>query len=93
MSGEPTFPKEATPGGPSSAEDQLNPPHADTPPAPPGTESAAAKDKADLAGRNRNLVAGAAIGIGSAALVAALMYARSKGKTDKGSGSGGEPPR
>lgn len=93
MSGEPTFPKEATPSGPGSAEDQPGPLNSDTPAAPPGTESAAAKDKADLAGRNRNLVTGAAIGIGSAALVAALMYARSKGKTDKGTGSGGAPPR
>jgi hypothetical protein len=34
--------------------------------------------------RTKHLVAGAAIGIGSAALVAALLYAnRSRGKSDK----------
>ncbi len=89
MSSEPTFPAEATPGGPQSAADQLTPPGSGTPAAPPGAESAAQKDKLDAATRNRTLVTGAAIGIGSAALVAALMYARSKGKVDKGPGGSG----
>jgi len=35
------------------------------------------------AGRNRKLVTGAAIGIGSAALVAALLYANRARKPDK----------
>jgi hypothetical protein len=49
-------------------------------------EAAAAKDRADKAGakRTRQIVTGAAIGIGSAALVAALLYANRARKTDKG---------
>lgn len=43
-----------------------------------GGEAVAASAAAKAAGgRGRGLVAGAAIGIGSAALVAALLYARS----------------
>ena len=45
-----------------------------------------AADKAGNSNRTRNLVAGAAIGIGSAALVAALLYASRSRK-------GEEPPR
>ena len=36
--------------------------------------------------RNKKIVAGAAIGIGSAAIVAALLYANRRGKGDKGEG-------
>lgn len=44
-----------------------------------------AADKASEARRKKQIVAGAAIGIGSAALVAALLYAnRSRGKDKKG---------
>jgi hypothetical protein len=50
----------------------------DTPAEPPA--AAGATDKKPLSTRTRKLVAGAAIGIGSAALVAALLYAnRSRG--------------
>jgi hypothetical protein len=35
-------------------------------------------------GRRKHLVAGAAIGIGSAAIVAALLYANRRGRGDKG---------
>ena len=45
-----------------------------------GAEALAARD----AKRTKQLVAGAAIGIGSAAIVAALLYAKSRGKNDKG---------
>ena len=54
----------------------------------PGGESEAAQvaaaAKASDPRRARNLVAGAAIGIGSAALVAALLYANRSRKGDKG---------
>lgn len=41
----------------------------------PGKSSAEAEGKAEGASRTRKIVTGAAIGIGSAALVAALLYA------------------
>ena len=44
-------------------------------------KAAAAKPSAN---RTRQLVTGAALGIGSAALVAALLYANRARKTDKG---------
>lgn len=50
-------------------------------------EAAAAKasrDKAGGAKRKRQLVTGAAIGVGSAAVVAALLYANRARKNDKG---------
>ncbi|MDQ8755139.1 hypothetical protein RCO27_02750 [Sphingosinicella sp. LHD-64] len=49
-------------------------------------EAAAAKRSADKAAgtkRTRQLVTGAAIGVGSAALVAALLYASRNRKNDK----------
>jgi hypothetical protein len=42
-------------------------------------------DKGPDGKRGKHLVAGAAIGIGSAAIVAALLYAR-RGRGDKGNG-------
>lgn len=48
-----------------------------------GSESGAEdKEAAEGSRRNKRLVAGAAIGIGSAAIVAALLYAK-KRKTDR----------
>jgi alkylation response protein AidB-like acyl-CoA dehydrogenase len=48
-----------------------------------GEESAEASDKgADGSKRTKHLMAGAAIGIGSAALVAALLYAKNR-KSDR----------
>lgn len=44
--------------------------------------AAAAKDK-DNSARNKRLITGAAIGIGSAALVAALLYANRARKSDR----------
>jgi hypothetical protein len=45
---------------------------------------AASGSGAGDAGRRKHLVAGAAIGIGSAAIVAALLYANRRGRGDKG---------
>jgi hypothetical protein len=53
----------------------------DAPVDPPAGK--AAPDKKPGATRTRHLVTGAAIGIGSAALVAALLYANRSRKTDK----------
>lgn len=59
------------------AKDEANRPTDDTP------------DAARKAGKGRqHLVTGAAIGIGSAALVAALLYARTAKKDDKPGGKG-----
>jgi len=46
-------------------------------------EAAAGDAKAEGGTRTKTLVTGAAIGIGSAALVAALLYANRARKTDK----------
>lgn len=55
----------------------------------PGEAAPAEKAAADQSGtgtaRTKRLVTGAAIGIGSAALVAALLYANRARKTDKSS--------
>jgi hypothetical protein len=56
----------------------------DAPIGEPAAESPAPADKAEKGGvRTKSLVTGAAIGIGSAALVAALLYANRARKTDK----------
>jgi hypothetical protein len=47
-------------------------------------EAAKASEKKAASNRTRQLVTGAALGIGSAALVAALLYAKSSRKGDKG---------
>ncbi len=79
MAREPSYPKDAPVG---------------TPPGEAGGGEAArearAADRPDKSGdprRTKHLVAGAAIGIGSAALVAALLYANRSKKNDK-SGNG-----
>jgi len=46
-------------------------------------EAAKASTAQPAANRTRNLVTGAAIGVGSAALVAALLYANRARKNDK----------
>ena len=75
MAAEPTYPEDAPVGKP--AEDAR--PQAETAAEPESPKSSESK-------RTRNIVTGAAIGIGSAALVAALLYAnRSRsGKNDTG---------
>ena len=56
----------------------------DAPVGEPAAEAPPAADKAEKGGaRTKTLVTGAAIGIGSAALVAALLYANRARKTDK----------
>ena len=50
----------------------------------PTSASKATSDRAkDNGGRNKRLITGAAIGIGSAALVAALLYANRARKSDR----------
>lgn len=51
-------------------------------PAAAAKAAKAGRDRANGPGRNR-LITGAAIGIGSAALVAALLYANRSRKSDK----------
>ena len=46
-------------------------------------DAAEGKESGDSSRRTKHLVAGAAIGIGSAALVAALLYANRSRKTDR----------
>jgi len=60
------------------------PSYPDNAPVDPAAGEAAGTEQKAAAGRNKRLVAGAAIGIGSAALVAALLYANhSRKKPDK----------
>ena len=59
------------------------PSYPDDAPVDPPAGAPAADDKKPDAGRTKRLVTGAAIGIGSAALVAALLYANRSRKPDK----------
>jgi len=69
MSNEPTFPEEAAVG-------DAAPPSPPEPPAPPAPAAEPETPAAPAGGPRKNMVrAGVAFGIGSAALVAALMYA------------------
>ena len=49
---------------------------------PPNTPDSEGAEKAAAPNRTRQIVTGAASGIGSAALVAALLYARRSSKSD-----------
>ena len=69
MAREPSYPKDA-PVGDHSGE------------ASSGADAAADKSP-DGSKRTKHLVAGAAIGIGSAAIVAALLYAKNRNKPDR----------
>lgn len=51
-----------------------------------GTDGASPKGEKPETKRGNKLVTGAAIGIGSAAIVAALLYASRSKKTDKNNG-------
>jgi hypothetical protein len=62
--------------------EQRQQPDEDRPQASEAAQAAAAA-KASNPKRTKHLVAGAAIGIGSAAVVAALLYARSSRKADR----------
>jgi hypothetical protein len=55
----------------------------DAPAEPPAGEAKAEEAKKPETSRTKHIVAGAAIGIGSAALVAALLYANRARKSDK----------
>ncbi|HET9429457.1 MAG TPA: hypothetical protein VFO69_13975 [Allosphingosinicella sp.] len=79
MSKPPSYPEEAPVGDPVGKPDSI-PPEAKAKPTPEGT-------------RTRNIVTGAAIGIGSAALVAALLYANRSRKSSNQAVSMPEKPR
>ncbi|HEX9954694.1 MAG TPA: hypothetical protein VGB48_05690 [Allosphingosinicella sp.] len=78
MAREPQFPSDATVGTGASDGDGKK----DTAGGSAAAASAQARAHADAAGgkRNKHLVTGAAIGIGSAAIVAALLYAKSRNR-------------
>jgi hypothetical protein len=82
MAREPSYPADAAAGDGA-------PPKAGSAPDKSGeseaAEAAAAAKESDPR-RARHLVTGAAIGIGSAALVAALLYANRSRKSDRGEG-------
>jgi hypothetical protein len=69
MSSEPSFPKDAAVGDPPKLNETLG-----AAVTAKEAEEAAGKDK----GSTRSFVRGAAIGVGSAALVAALLYANNR---------------
>ena len=71
MDREPTYPKDMPVGGPAEA------------PQDSATTADIAEDPAGESNLTRNIVAGAALGIGSAALVAALLYANRSRKNGK----------
>ena len=81
MAREPVYPKDAPIGKSSGAADDS----ADSAvaPAKEGNPATAAEGKAGEPNRKKQLVTGAAIGIGSAAIVAALLYANRGRRTDK----------
>ncbi|HEY5723212.1 MAG TPA: hypothetical protein VIT45_12905 [Allosphingosinicella sp.] len=68
MSREPTYPEDAPVDPPEPAAEAVR---------------AAEASKAVSSNRTRHLVTGAAIGVGSAAIVAALLYANRSRKPDK----------
>ena len=71
MSSEPSFPKDAAVGDPPKLNETLG-----AAVTAKEAEEAAGKDK----GSTRSFVRGAAIGVGSAALVAALLYANNRAR-------------
>ena len=83
MAGEPQYPKDASVG--AGANDGAGGSEG-SPPASGEAATAAAAARAADPRRNKHLMAGAAIGIGSAAIVAALLYANRgrKGPRDEG---------
>ena len=78
MSTEPSFPEDAKVGaGAESLNETLR--HAVT----AKEAEQRSKEAGSGGGRTRSFVKGAAVGVGSAALVAALLYARSSRRSDK----------
>jgi hypothetical protein len=74
MADEPSYPEDAPVGSPAAGDRSK--------PQSEAAEAAAAA-KASSPRRTKHLVTGAAIGIGSAALVAALLYARGTRKGER----------
>ena len=75
MSSEPSYPKDAKVGSGESLNETLQ--HAVT------AKEAEKRSEERAGGSTRSFVRGAAVGVGSAALVAALLYARSSRRSDK----------
>jgi hypothetical protein len=71
MAREPSYPKDAPVGSAKG----------DAAPAPQPAASASLEGKGGDSKRTKHLVTGAAIGIGSAAIVAALLYANRKNRS------------
>jgi hypothetical protein len=82
MSSEPSFPKDAAVGTPRQNETL------DVAVTAKEAEEKAGKSK----GPSRSFVRGAAVGVGSAALVAALLYANRSRRPDKGGADKGPTP-
>ncbi|HEX8583565.1 MAG TPA: hypothetical protein VF680_04060 [Allosphingosinicella sp.] len=81
MAREPHYPGDTPVGAAKPASESSAPV-----PAPVGEAAAAAASAKSVDGkRGKHLMTGAAIGIGSAAIVAALLYAR-RNKNDRGNG-------
>ncbi len=59
---------------------------ADAPVGTPPEDVTGGDSKSGESGRNRKIAAGVAVGIGSAAIVAALLYANRGRRHDKGNG-------
>ena len=76
MAREPHYPSD-TPVGSGKSDEGGNAPRGEA-------AAAAAGAKSVEGGRKKHLVTGAAIGIGSAAIVAALLYARNRKGNDRG---------
>jgi hypothetical protein len=72
MAQEPHYPKDAPVGSDAQAPGESS-----------GSSGEQAAAKPGEPKRSKHLMAGAAIGIGSAAIVAALLYANRKGKSEK----------
>jgi hypothetical protein len=79
MAREPHYPKDATVGAGKSDSGAKGEALA----AASAAREASGGDKTSEGKRSKHLVAGAAIGIGSAAIVAALLYANRRGRGDK----------
>jgi hypothetical protein len=80
MAREPSYPEDAPVGTPDTAGET------GAAPASAAPESAVPGKSGGDSRRTKQIVAGAAIGIGSAALVAALLYANRSKKNERGGG-------
>ena len=74
MSSEPTFPKDAAVGDATRQNETLN---------VAVTAKEAEQEAQKSSNRTRTIVTGAAIGVGSAAIMAALLYANRSRKSDR----------